>query len=100
MGLLDLAANAHLFLEFGDRQKEVGVEVHHSIEAVEELQLLRRVIAVVAKRAPHDRPVLLLDEGAVVLLVGPTAGEGDLLLQAVAIQLVINELGTIVRIKT
>jgi hypothetical protein len=42
--------------------------VHHGVETVGELQLLRGVIAVVADRTPHDRPVLRLDEGVVVLL--------------------------------
>ena len=60
--------------------------------------MLRGIIAIVANSATHDRPVLLLDKGPVVLLMRPTAGEGDLLLEAVAIQLIVDELGTIVGI--
>jgi len=66
--------------------------VHDSVETVEQIQLFRRVIAVVADSPAYDRPVLLFSIGTVILLACPVAGEGELLLQAVAVELVIDEL--------
>ncbi len=45
-------------------------------------------------------PVLLLDVGVVVLLVRPTPSELDVELLAVAVQMVVDELGAVVRVDT
>ena len=66
IGSGDPAAIAGLAMELGDRQEEVGVVVQERVEAVEQIQELGGVIAVVADRAPDDRPVLLLDIGIVI----------------------------------
>jgi hypothetical protein len=52
----------------------------------------------IADGAPYDRPVFLLYMGAVILLTSPTTREGDLFLFAVAIQVVIDKLGAVIRI--
>jgi hypothetical protein len=55
-------------------------------------------IAIVADGARRNRPVLLFDVGVVILMAGPTPSERDLLLRAVAIELMVDELRTIVGI--
>jgi len=62
--------------------------------------LLRRVIALIAHRPAHDRPVLLLDVGIVVLATGATAGEGDVLPLAIAVQFIVDELGAVVGVNS
>ncbi len=78
-------------------------EVHHqsqfiAIEIVHESHGGGGVQAVPADQPAHVGPVLLLDVGVVVLLVGPTAGELDAVGPAVADQLVVEELAAVVRI--
>ena len=48
--------------------------------------------ALVADQSPDDRPILLLDVAAVVLAIGPTAGEGDVLVGAEVQQCGVQEL--------
>jgi hypothetical protein len=98
IGLLDLAANADLLFKLHHRQEEVDVEVPDSIQAVEEVKLFGGVVAVIANGSPHNRPVLLLDIGIVILLTSAAAGEGDFFIQTVAVELIIDELGAIVGI--
>jgi len=45
--------------------------------------------------ATHDRPVLLLDVGLVVLVAGPTTGEGDPAAAAPAGEVVVDELAAV-----
>ena len=60
--------------------------------------MLLGVIALIAHSTTHNRPVFLFDIGVVILASYPTAGEGDLLLDAVPIELIVDEFGTTVRI--
>ena len=60
--------------------------------------MLRCVIAVVADSTTHDGPVLLLNMGIVILASCAPTGEGDLLLETIAVELVVDELGAVVRI--
>ena len=53
-------------------------------------------VAIIADQGPDDRPVLLLDMGAVIFLVGPTAGKGDRMALAVVIEPLVDELGAVV----
>jgi hypothetical protein len=92
----DLATNAHLLFELHHRQEEVAIVVKQCVQTVEQVQLTRRVIAVVANGATHNGPVLLLDVGVVVATACPASGEGDLFLDAVTVELVVDELGTVV----
>ena len=59
-----------------------------------------RIIAMIADGAPYDRPVFLLYIGTVILLTRPATRESDLFLSAVAIQMIIDKLGAVIRIDT
>jgi len=89
-----LGEELHLRLEV------VHVEAQHLAEAVQDGELLTRVIARPADRAPHHRPVPLLDVAVVVLAVGARAREADPPLAAVAQQVVVDERGAVVGVET
>ena len=57
------------------------------------------LVALIAHQLPHDGPVLLLNMGLVVLLVGTRTGEDQLLLLAIAEQVAIDEAGVVVGVK-
>jgi len=82
---------ADLLLEFDHRQEEVGVEVEPGVEDLEQFDLLGAVVPTVAYSAANDRPVLLLDVGAVIPSPEAATSEGSLLLEAVAIELLVDE---------
>ena len=54
--------------------------------------------AVIANGVSHNRPVLLLDMRLIVFLVWARTGKSDLLIQAVAVQQIVDELTAIIRI--
>src|SRR2546429_660897 len=68
------------------------------VERVHRRARRRRVIAHVPEELADVRPVLLFDVGVVVLLVGPAAGELDLLGLAVLPEMLVNELRAVVRV--
>ena len=88
-----------LLLELHGGLEEVHVASHQSIYAVQLLQRLFAVVPVVPDEPSHHGPVLLLDVGAVVLLVGPGAGEGDPLPLAIGVQPMVYELAAVVRVQ-
>ncbi|MGH7265730.1 MAG: hypothetical protein ACREMB_12895, partial [Candidatus Rokuibacteriota bacterium] len=55
--------------------------------------------AIIADHGPDDRPVLLLDVGAVVLLIGAAAGEGDPQPLAVLVEDAVDELRAVVAVE-
>ena len=57
-----------------------------------------RVVAIPGQQLAHLRPVLLLDVRVVVLLVGPSARELNVLLFAPTLQMPVDELTAVVRI--
>ena len=75
--------------------REVVVEVP---DLVEELELGGGVETEVADEASDVGPVLLLDVAAVVLVAGPAPGEGDLVGEAVVVEMGVDELRTVVGI--
>jgi len=83
---------AHLFFEFHDGLEEVGVEAETSVERVQELKLLGRIVAVIPHGATDDGIVFLFDKAVVVLAIGTASGEGNLLLLAVAQEVVVDKL--------
>jgi hypothetical protein len=64
--------------ELLDRLEEVDVQAGQRVDAGE-LRIGGASIAIIADQGADDRAVLLLDMGAVVLLIGAAAGEGDAL---------------------
>src|SRR5437660_7959651 len=74
------------------RLKEVGVKLQRLVQLRQQAQLLVRVTALIADRAPHHRVVLLLDETTVVLAIRPRAREGYPLLLAVGQERLVDEL--------
>ena len=78
--------------------KEVGVEIQRLVQLREQAQLLVRVTALIADRAPHHRVVLLLDKTTVVLAIRTRAREGDLLFLTVGKERLIDELRAVVTI--
>ncbi len=76
--------------------EEVDIETKQIIDTIEHLQSCSRVIPVIAHQPPHHRPVLLLHMTAIVLLVGTRPGEGNPLPLTVVIEMLVDELTTIV----
>ena len=71
MYLDDLGADALLGLKLGRRQEEVVEEPPFGdVELVKELNQGRPLKALITKPLPDMGPVLLLDMGVVILLVG------------------------------
>ena len=64
---------------------------------VEFLQLGRGVVAQVTHQFTHVSPVLLLHVSTVITAACPRPGEGDLIRRAVVEQVVIDELGPVIR---
>src|SRR3990172_9313190 len=92
-------ARAHpdLLEELHGGQKEVLEEAELvAIEGVHGVEGLRRVVADVAQKLADVSPVLLLDVGVVVLLVGAAAGELDRVGLAVPIEVGVDELRAVV----
>ena len=86
------------FAEELDRGQEEVVEEPQlvPIERVQRHHGRRGVVPPVPHELADVRPVLLLDVGVVVLLVRPAARELDLLGLAVAVEMVVDELGAVV----
>jgi hypothetical protein len=95
----ELASVPDLFSELHDRLEVIGVQAENLIEHPQELELPRRVVAVVADCAANDGIVFLLDIAVVVLVIGPTAGEGDFLVFAVLFEVGVDELGAVVGVE-
>ena len=98
--LADSGSLAVFFLQLHHRLEEVHVAFYQGIEAIQLLQGLRGMVAVVADEPPYHGPVFLLDVGVVVLPVGSGPGEGDALLLAVGVEVVVDELAAVVGIDT
>src|SRR6185312_9058446 len=92
----DFGADAGFGLQFllgGDQVDQRG---QYGPDPVEQLDLAGGVVAPVADGAAGDVPVLLLDVAAVVLVLRPGSGEGDLLLQAPGEQVLVDEFAAVV----
>ena len=87
-----------LLLELHHRLEEVHVEPRQTVDSLQLLQSLFAAVPFVADEPPHHQPVLLLDVGSVVLLVGPGTSEPDPLPSAAVVQLVVGELAAVVRV--
>jgi len=80
-------------------QKQVGkLPQFLPVQVVDSLPRRLRVVPQVAQKPPHVRPVLLLDVGVVVLLVGPSARELNIVHPAVAHEMRVDKLRAIVGI--
>jgi len=95
VGLADDGAGAGLGGELLLGQEQVDLQRGQRPQLVEQIELAAAVVAEVADVATHDRPVLLLDVGLVVLVAGPTTGEGDPAAAAPAGEVVVDELAAV-----
>ena len=86
--------------EFEDGLKEVDIQAQVLVDALEDGILLIVVQSIIANGMPHHGPVLLLDMGLIIFLVGTRTGEGDLLIQAIVIEQVIDEFGAIIGVNS
>lgn len=68
------------------------------IDVVEHRLLVFTFEPLIANVPPDDRIVLLLDKTVVVFPVGPRTRKGDLLALAISVQLMVDELRSVVRI--
>ena len=98
--LYEFAANSVLVDQLEHWLKEVDVESCVFIDCLKERQSLRRFIAAIANETAHDGPVLLFHVCLVILFVRPRPGEGNLLFLAVAVEVVVDESGIIIRVDT
>jgi len=94
--LAHLAPNPCLLDQLHRRLEEVRIQPQHCIQLVESLKLVGCVVSTVANRASDNRVVLLFHETVVVFAVRPAAGKRDLVLRTVSIQVVVDELATVV----
>ena len=79
----DAGSAAHLLGESADRMEEIHIvasEVVHALQCREGWRLQ----ALVAHQTPNDSPVFLLNEAAVILAIGTSTSEGDVLVGAVS----------------
>ena len=90
-----LAPNPRLLDQLRRWLEVVHVQPQHRVQLVERFKLGRCVVLAVTDRRSHDGVVLLLDEAVVVLAVRPASGERDLVLTAVAEQVVADELAPV-----
>src|SRR6202171_2648824 len=94
----DAGAHPLLAEEFHGGQEQVLEEPQlAAVEGVDRGLRSRGVVAHVAQELAYVGPVLLLDVGVVVLLVGPAPGELDLLRLAVVPEMLVDELRAVVR---
>ena len=89
-------ANVLFVNEFEDGLKEVDIQAQVLVDALEDGILLIVVQSIIANGMPHHGPVLLLYMGLIVFLVRSRTCEGDLLIQAIVIEQVIDEFGAII----
>jgi hypothetical protein len=76
----NFGAMPHFLFELHHRHEEIGVEMQHLIELIEQGDLLGGVVAQIADVAAHDRPVFLLDMGTIVFATWAAARKGQLFL--------------------
>ena len=74
----------------------VGVKTQVIVKLVERLKVLGCIKAAISDVLAHDRIVLFFDKAAVVFAVTPGACKGYMLLFAVAVELVIDELRAVI----
>src|SRR5207302_4195541 len=87
------SASADFLQELDRRLEDILKEPQLvAVEVVHGLARRLRLEATVAEELAHMRPVLLLDVGVVVFLVGPTAREANLSILAETHQRVVDEL--------
>src|SRR5215510_14082316 len=96
---VDPGAVAALGQELFDRLKEIDVQAGQLIDAGELRVGGVRGEAIVADELADDGAVLLLDVSAVVFLPGAAAGEGDAMLPAVGIEVLVDELAAVVAVE-
>ena len=89
-------ANVLFVDEFENGLKEVDIQAQVLVDALEDGILLIVVQSIIANGMPHHGPVLLLDMGLIIFLVGTRTGKGDLLILAIALEQVIDEFGAII----
>ncbi len=73
--------------QFGDRNAVIEIQPMHGIKRIELCDLLGRIVAPIAHTAPNRGPILFFDKGIIILAPDAPAGEGDVLLVAVAFQI-------------
>ena len=94
----EAGADAALLDQLHRGEKQVLQQAQLLVEPIDRGERRRRVIPHVAQQLPHVRPILLLDVRVIVLLVRAPASELDVMVRAIAAEMVIDELGAVVRI--
>ena len=94
--LVHLSPMPCLFHQLHHWLEEINIETGKLIDAVQSFQGSSRVIPVVANQASHYRPVSLLYMAAIILLIRAGAGKGNLVPPAIIIEMLVNELTTVV----
>jgi len=74
------------------RLEVVTVQPQHTVEAVQQVCLVLRVVSCVSHGHPYQRPVLLFDVAGIVLLVGTRPCESDAVGAAEPDHMVVDEL--------
>src|SRR5262245_6568272 len=96
--LADSRAITLLRAKLHHRLEEVRIEPQMSIKLVEQFELWLCLVNQIYDIAPYDRIILLFDKTVIVLAVVARTGEGDLLLQTVAQEMIIDKFAAVVRI--
>jgi len=94
-----LRAHAHFLHQLGRRLKEIEPQAQFmAIEVIHGFHRLRGVVAIPAHQLANMRPVLLLDVGVVVLLVGAAVAELHLVVSAPTADVPVDKFRAIVGI--
>ena len=96
----DLVANVLFADEFENGLKEVDIQAQVLVDALQDSILRITVQSIIANGMAYHGPILLFDMGLIVFLVGTRTCEGDLLIQAIVIEQVIDEFGAIIGVNS
>ena len=78
--------------------EEVRVKADAMVEPIQPLEGNFGGISIIAHNAAHHIPILLLHMAAIILLVGPGPCEGNLIVPAILVEALVDELAAIVRV--
>ena len=95
----ELRSVASFFEELGRGEEEIAQEPEAVIKRVQGQQCFLRFEAGITDGAADDGVVFLFDETVVVFAIGARPREGDVLLNAVADKVVVEELGAVVGVE-
>ena len=82
--------------ELEDRLEKIDIQAQVGVNVLQQGVLFTAFHPVIADDMTHHGPILLLDMRLIILLVGARACEGDLLIQTIVIEQIVDEFTAII----